>query len=148
MLYQPLQNQDHYLLQCCTYLTESRPILTAVLNLPLQNEDRYLLQYWTYPAERIPLLTAVLNLPLQNEEDRYLLQCCMRSVCSFLHLWMRDLSELPFTLRQKLMARHSRWIQLLESNSMWVSSTKLMPYRLTSFRLGVWDLILLMLITS
>jgi len=76
------------------------------------------------------------------------LQCCKRSVLSFLQRCVRFFIELPLTFRQKLRDKHSRWMQLLDSISTCESSTKLMPYRLMTRRLGVCALILPIFITS
>ena len=61
---------------------------------------------------------------------------------------MRFFTELPLTLRQKFNDNDSRWMQLLVSMSTWLSSTKLIPYKLMTLRFGVCALIFPMLITS
>ena len=44
----------------------------------------------------------------------FLPQWCRSNVFSFLHLWISVFRAEPFTCRQKLTARHSRWMQLLK----------------------------------
>lgn len=54
----------------------------------------------------------------------------------------------PVTLAQKFTAKHSSWMQLEENASMCESSTKLIPYKLITRKLGVADFNLCTFITS
>lgn len=70
-----------------------------------------------------------------RDKQVYWPQWCNNNVESFLQRCMSTLSVAPLTRRQKFRAKHSKWMQLLLSSSTWESSTKLIPYKFTTWKI-------------